>query len=125
MGAVERTSANTFVTAFILMNAASDTAIRPLLHGDTLVLSELPSELSVQAIVTGAPGSVVFDYDDQPALQTEQVAPYALNGDSPAGNYHPFDFSTGSHMLTATPFSGVGGGGAAGGSLTITFTVTK
>ena len=53
MGAVEVTSANTFATGFILVNAASNTDVRPVLHGDTLVLSELPPELSIRAVVTG------------------------------------------------------------------------
>lgn len=123
MGAVEVTSANTFVTGFTLVNADSNTDIRPLLHGDTLVLSELPPQLSIRAVVTGAPGSVVFGYDDTPAIQTENVAPYALAGDSPAGDYNPFALSTGSHTLTATPFAGMGGGGAGGGSQTISFSV--
>jgi hypothetical protein len=123
MGAVEVTSANTFVTGLILVNADSNTDIRPLLHGDTLNLSELPPELSISAVVTGIPGSVVFGYDDTPAIQTENVAPYAIGGDSPAGNYIPFPLSTGSHTLTATPFAEMGGGGAAGGSQTITFSV--
>src|SRR5207249_802946 len=71
MGAVEVTSANVFVTGFVLVNAAANTDIRPLLYGDTLVLSDLPSELSVRAVVTGSPGSVVFGYDDAPSFQTE------------------------------------------------------
>ena len=123
MGAVEVTNANTFVTGFILVNAASNTDIRPVLHGDTLVLSELPPELSLRAVVTGGVGSVVFGYDDTPSIQTENISPYALAGDSPAGDYTPFNLSAGSHTLTATPFAAIGGGGAAGGSQTITFTV--
>ena len=71
MGAVEVTSANVFVTGFVLVNAAANTDIRPRLYGDTLVLSDLPSELSVRAVVTGSPGSVVFGYDDAPSFQTE------------------------------------------------------
>lgn len=124
MGAIERTSANTFVTGFTLVNAASNTDIHPLLHGDTLVLSELPPQLSIRADVAGtSPGSVVFGYDATPSIKTENVAPYALGGDDPAGDYIPFGLSTGSHILTATPFAATGGGGAAGGSQTITFTV--
>jgi CSLREA domain-containing protein len=123
MGAVEVTSTNAFVTGFTLVNAASNADIRPVLHGDTLVLSELPPELSIRAVVTGSPGSVIFDYDDTSSIQTENVAPYALAGDSPAGDYLPFGLSTGSHTLTATPFAAMEGGGAAGGSQTITFTV--
>jgi hypothetical protein len=111
------------VTGFILVNAASNTDIRPVLHGDTLVLSELPPELSIRAVVTGGVGSVIFGYDGTPSIQTENISPYALAGDSPAGDYTPFNLSTGSHTLTATPFAAIGGGGAAGGSQTITFTV--
>jgi hypothetical protein len=123
MGAVEVTSANAFVTGFTLVNAAANTDIRPLLHGDTLVLSELPPELSIRAVVTGGAGSVVFGYDDTPSIQTENIAPYALAGDSPAGDYLPFGLGTGSHTLTATPFAAMEGGGAAGGSQSITFAV--
>jgi hypothetical protein len=123
MGAVEVTSTNAFVTGFTLVNAASNTDIRPVLHGDTLVLSDLPPELSIRAVVTGGVGSVVFGYDDTPSIQTENVAPYALAGDSPAGDYLPFGLSTGSHTLTATPFAAMDGGGAAGGSESITFAV--
>lgn len=123
IGALEVTSANAFVTGFTLVNAASNTDIRPMLHGDTLVLSELPPELSIRAVVTGGVGSVVFGYDDTPSIQTENISPYALAGDSPVGDYIPFNLSTGTHTLTATPFTAIGGGGAAGGSQTITFTV--
>ncbi|MEO8327466.1 MAG: hypothetical protein ABI618_16560, partial [Nitrospirota bacterium] len=57
------------------------------------------------------------------AIQTENVAPYALAGDSPVGDYLPFSLGTGSHTLTATPFSSDGGSGPAGGSQTITFSI--
>ena len=122
MGAVEVTSANVFVTGFVLVNAAANTDIRPLLYGDTLVLSDLPSELSVRAVVTGSPGSVVFGYDDAPSFQTENVSPYALGGDA-AGDYNPVALTPGLHTVTATPFAAMAGGGAAGGSHTVTFRV--
>ena len=126
MGAVEVTSANTFVVGLTLVNADTNTDIRQLLHGDTLVLSELPPELSIRADLAGAPvGSVVFDYDDTTAIQTENVAPYALAGDNPVGDYHPFNLTTGSHTLTATPFAEGEGSGAAGGSRTIIFSVKQ
>ena len=123
MGAVEVTSANVFVTGFVLVDAAANTDIRPLLHGDTLFLTELPSELSVRAVVTGSPGSVVFGYDDAPSFQTENVSPYALGGDSPAGDYNPVAIGTGVHTLIATPFAAMAGGGAAGGNHTVIFEV--
>lgn len=124
MGAVEVTSANVFVTGFILVNAASNSDIRPLLHGDTLDLSELPPELSVRAVVSGAPGSVVFGYDEVLSFNTENISPYSLGGDA-GGDYTPVALGTGLHTLIATPFAQAAGGGAAGGSQTITFTVQQ
>ena len=73
--------------------------IQPLLHGDTLFLSEIPSELSVRAVATGSLGSVVFDYDDAPSCKTENVSPYALEGDSPVGDYNPVNIGIGIHTL--------------------------
>lgn len=123
LGAVEVTSANVWVTGFVLVDAATNTDIRPLLHGDTLDLSELPAQLSIRAVVSGAPGSVVFGLDDDASFQTENVAPYALGGDAPLGDYTPVSFGTGEHTVTATPFVGANGSGAAGGSRTATFNV--
>lgn len=115
------TSANVFVTGFVLVDAAANTDIRPVLHGDTLDLSELPANLSMRASVSGAPGSVVFGYDGNPVIQTENVSPYALAGDS-AGDYNSFSFGAGTHTITATPFAAIGGG-PVGGSRTMTFTL--
>lgn len=123
MGAVEVTGASVWVTGFMLVNAGSNTDIRPLLHGDTLDLSDLPDELSVRAVVSGFGSSVVFGFDGNPAFQTENVAPYVLGGDFPAGDYTPVPFSTGEHTMTATPFLGPDGTAAAGGSRTVTFHV--
>ena len=122
MGAVEITSANVFVTALVLVDAAANTDIRPLLHGDTLFLSELPSELSVRAVVTGTPGSVVFGLDGTPSFRTENASPYALAGDT-AGDYNPATLSEGVHTITAAPFAAAGGAGSAGGSYSVTFTI--
>ena len=47
---------------------------------------------------------------------------YARGGDS-AGDYVPFGLSKTYHTLTATPFAGMAGTEAAGGSQTISFKV--
>lgn len=122
MGAVERTSLNVFVTGFMLVDAGANSDIGPVLHGDRLVLSSLPAQLSIRAVVSGSPGSVQFGYDSTPAIQIENLSPYALAGDT-AGDYVPFTFSKGTHTVTATPFASSGGAGAAGGRLTITIAV--
>jgi CSLREA domain-containing protein len=122
MGAVEYTSANAFVTGFMLVNAASNTDIRPLRNDDTLVSSTLPPQLSVRAIVSGSAGSVVFGWDANPAFRTENVAPYALGGDA-SGDYAPVAISAGDHTIAATPYSGADGTAAAGGAMVVKFTV--
>jgi CSLREA domain-containing protein len=122
MGAVEYTAANAFVTGFMLVNAATDTDIRPLRNDDTLVLSALPPQLSIRAIVSGSPSSVVFGWNANAAFRTENVAPYALGGDA-SGDYAPVAISAGDHTVTATPYSGADGTAAAGGAMVVKFTV--
>jgi len=127
MGAYESTSSGAFVTGLILVDADSDTDIGPLLYGARLDLSELPDNLSVRAAVSGTTGSVTFDYDDEQDFRTENVAPYALNGDN-MGNYVPLVIEPGDHVIVATPYlqdDGVEGGSAAGGSLTIPIVVVE
>ncbi len=124
MGAVEYTAANHFVTGFVLINAMTNTDIRPLLYGDALDLSALPPELSVRALITSAPGSVVFDFDAAKSFQIENNAPWALDGDA-NGDYIPVAFSAGEHSIRATPFTLANGAGAAGGSWSIRFSVIE
>jgi CSLREA domain-containing protein len=122
MGAVEYTTANQFVTGFVLVDAGTDTDIGPLLHGDTLDLSALPPDLSVRAQIATVPGSVIFDFDDTPMFQIENLSPYALGGDA-GGDYTPVALSAGEHSIRATPYSQNNGTGAAGGSWSIAFSV--
>ncbi len=124
MGAVEYTSSSSFVTGFMLVNAASDSDIRPLRNDDTLFLGSLPPELSIRAIASGSPGSVVFGVDADPAFRIENVAPYSLAGDA-SGDYAPVSLASGAHTLTATPYAGAGGTAAAGGAMVVKFTVVS
>ena len=47
----------------------------------------------------------------------------AADGGDAAGDYNPVTLTPGLHTLTATPFAAMAGGGAAGGSHTVTFRV--
>ena len=124
MGAVEVTAASQFVTGFILVDAVAHTDIGPLLHGDTLDLSTLPSSISVRAELSSSPGSVVFGFDGNPAFQTENLSPYALGGDD-GGIYTSVSFSVGDHTIQATPYASADAVGPAGGSLKISFNVIE
>jgi large repetitive protein len=92
-----------------------------------LSLSSLPTRnLNVRANTSPATvGSVVFALTGaQSENRTETNAPYSLFGDN-SGDYNPWTPPLGSYTLKATPFTGSGGTGTAGTSLTINFSVTN
>ena len=122
MGAVEVTGTSTSIGGFVLVDAAADVDIRPLLNGDILDLSTLPPELSIRAAISLLPGSVVFGFDGDPAFRTENANPYALGGDI-GGDYAPVALAPGDYTIAATPFAAADGGGAAGAARSIGFTV--
>ena len=112
------------IQSFTLVNADTDTDISELLDGQTLNLAALPTaNLSVRANPGTAPvGSVRFAYDGNANFQTENVAPYALQGDT-NGDYDAWTPTLGTHTLTATPYAASNAGGAVGSALTVVFTV--
>ncbi|HEX8914012.1 MAG TPA: FG-GAP-like repeat-containing protein [Humisphaera sp.] len=117
-GAFEATA----VVRFYLVDAARDRRLFELKDGATIKLGDLPTRaLSIEAVTSpGGPGSVRFDLDG--VVRTENLAPYALfgsRGDDVLGGA----FAPGAHRLTATPFTGRSGTGAAGVGRTVRFTV--
>ncbi|MDX2303544.1 MAG: HYR domain-containing protein [Microscillaceae bacterium] len=113
------------VTQLLLINADTDTPIKMLQEGDEINLFASPG-LSIQAITNPATVGSVRLFLTRGGVtqrnQVENIAPYALNGDA-NGNFNAFVFSTGTHTITATPYSSTGAGGTAGTPLTINFTV--
>jgi hypothetical protein len=87
-------------------------------------LASLPTRnLNIRANTDPAGvGSVRFDLDGATGYTIEDVAPYALAGDS-SGNYNGWTPSLGSHALTGTPFAGSGASGTSGTALTLNFSV--
>ena len=113
------------ITGFTLIDAATDQDIRSVTSGDTIDLAIDGSLLSMRADVTGGVGSVRL-FLDGTVTKTENVAPYALGGDS-SGDYNPVGglASLGSHIVAATPFSGSGGGGTLGSTTSVSFQVIE
>ncbi|QJD79504.1 choice-of-anchor Q domain-containing protein [Spirosoma rhododendri] len=110
---------------FLLINADTDQPIQQLTNGQQLDLAKLPTRrLAIQALTDPViVGSVVFALSGQQGRQqTESIAPYALFGDD-QGNFLGWTPSLGSYVLTATPYSSVGGTGVVGMPLTVSFTV--
>ena len=114
------------VTSYTLVNATTNADIQPLSAGAVLNLATLPTRrLNIRANTSPATvGSVVFALSGAATRnQTESVTPYALFSDN-GGVYNSWTPPLGNYSLTATPYTGGGGGGTPGTALTIAFTVT-
>ena len=83
--------------------------------------------LSIQANSTGTIGSVVFSLDNGALTHTENNAPYSLGGDN--GTVASFlacpNLTLGTHVLSATAFSGTNGTGTNLGTTSIGFSIVN
>ena len=111
------------VSRLVLYDADRDTPIFDPWNGETIDLRAYPN-VSIEAIVNGGPGSVLFTLDGSP-VRTENGTPYAIGGDAGPGAYEPWTSvpQEGNHRLRATPFSAANASGQAGTSKTVTFNV--
>ncbi|GAB3049233.1 T9SS type A sorting domain-containing protein [Spirosoma pulveris] len=115
------------LTHFWLINADTDQPIQELTDGQEVDLSRLPTRnLNIQAVTEPAVvDSVIFELSGrQTRRQVEEVAPYALFGDT-QGDNQGWTPEVGSYTLVATPYWGVGGTDTAGMSRRICFVVTN
>ena len=108
---------------FSLVNADSDSAINVLQDGDIINLTEIASNINIEAIADGA-GSVVFGFNGNANFRTESVAPFALGSDD-EGDFRPLSLPTGINTVTATAFSLASGQGSVLATSTITFEVVR
>ena len=112
------------VTAFVLVDAATNTDLGPLGDGAVIDLDAVGEHLNVRAEVSGPVESVRFGLDGNPDYRTENSPPYALAGDA-GGNYNSWTPAVGGHDLVATAYPEDNGGGVPGPPLEIAFTVTR
>lgn len=116
-------SATEPVAHFTLVDADTDEDIQLLNDGDVYSMPE-SQNINITYTPVGTVGSVVFAINDK-RVRTETQPPYSLAGDV-NGNYAPWqEAEPGTYKLTATPYSGSGGEGTAGESLTINFTIEE
>ena len=117
------------VVRYNLINANTDQVIQTIADGAILNLSSLPTKnLNIQVITNptkiGSVEMALTSSGKSVKSVTENTAPYALYGDD-NGNYKVWTPAAGSYTLTATPYTGSGGGGTAGAALKINFTVVN
>ncbi len=112
------------VVGFKLIDADHDVVLGDLTNGQTIDLAGLPSRNLniVAALGAGTFGSVRFDLDGVSRYHIENVAPYALFGDT-NGDYAGRQFAAGTHTLTARAYSGEDATGVSGARLTASFTI--
>jgi len=112
------------VVSFTLMHAGTAGEIGPLTNG-MVINKSLTGPFSIRAnTCTGTTGSVRFIVNNS-TIRTETAPPYAIYGDTPAGNYTAWNPSPGSYTLIGKPYTGASGSGSSGISETVTFTVVN
>lgn len=114
------------ISGLTLINAATDTDIKPLLKGADINYTSLgTNQLSIRANTNPAKvGSVKFVLDSKEKL--ENSAPYTIAGDAPKTggiDYLPFTPAPGYHTLLVTAYSGSNGTGTASDTYTVNFYV--
>jgi len=120
---------NLVVTGFALVDADTDEPLEGFanVEGDvTVELSKLPTRnIDVVAhLKKRLAGSVRFAMDGKSNYQTENVAPYALEGDT-NGDFNGRRLKPGTYRITATPFARSGARGPEGKSVTLTLSVVE
>ncbi|MFN8487769.1 MAG: SdrD B-like domain-containing protein [Caldilineaceae bacterium] len=104
-----------------LWNLDSNTAVAgydPIPQGATLYLQDLPAHFTLDALTSGAVGSVKFVINN--AATVENAAPYRALGDTTAWNPLP-----GAYTVSVTVYQNSGATGALCDSQTVSFTIAN
>lgn len=112
----------TEVTKLQLIDAQSNQPIRTLKSGDTVDLSKTDRGINIKAETDGQVECIRFAVGDDDNYRTENVAPYALQGDN-NGNYSNWAPNPGEYTIIATPFSQTNAKGEKGKPYKITITI--
>ncbi|WP_045465309.1 PKD domain-containing protein [Sporocytophaga myxococcoides] len=109
--------------SFSLINADTDQSVfNNFQEGHIFYLSHYSTSNFniVASTIPGTVGSVRFEYDGKVSI--ENSAPYALYGDV-NGNFNPGPLTLGTHIISATPYSGPNATGVKGLTRTVKFQV--
>lgn len=113
------------ILSFTLVNADTNEDLFPLEEGMEISIAELPNiNLNIRANASDDTRSVALSMSgDMTTSRTENVLPYALYGDSPAGNYKGSEFGLGSYTVAATAYSERQLAGDSGEELRLSFSI--
>jgi hypothetical protein len=115
------------ITSLWLFNADTDQPIQALSDGAVIDFQAVgTTKLNIVAYTSPSIiGSVRFGLDGKANFRTDNATPYAMAGDNGAGNFYAWTPTLGSHVVTATPFSGRKGTGTRGPTVRVQFTVVN
>lgn len=112
------------ITSVYLVDSETNLPITgSMVDGERIGITIAPEFVNLVAEVSASTDAVTFSIvgGDYVHEQNEGVAPYALYGDSPRGNFHPGELDLGiEYTLTATPYDGEA---VAGPAFTLRFTL--
>lgn len=113
------------ITSFTLVNADSNADIMEITEGVKINLNEYAGiTFNIRANTSGNTGSVTLRVSGPLSkTMTESVAPYALFGDFPVGDYYGEVLPIGSYTISGTPYSEASAGGIAGTAHSFNFQV--
>lgn len=119
--ALAQTATSPTVTSLTLVSAASQKDLRTLSATAPITLSEDGVMLNIRADVSSSVRCVAF-YLDGRLVQTENLAPLMLAGDS-SGRYNAWIPPLGTHTLRVVPYSGSNRSGTKGSPFDVTLEV--
>ncbi len=101
-----------------LVDANTDQNVRVLVSSDTILASEINQGISLQIETSACTDSVRFTLRDRCSInnegqtfldRVERVAPFAIVGDDPEGDFHPWTPEPGTYCLRTVVYSNGGG----------------
>lgn len=112
------------IDALVLVNSSTDKDILRLNDGDRIDLSNVNAQyVSVRAdTIPSQVGSVQFELNGR-VVRVENAPPFALEGDTPPGNYLAARLYPGTYTLRAVPFTQPNAQGEPGQAMEITFEI--
>nr|MCU0511934.1 hypothetical protein [Anaerolineae bacterium] len=114
------------VSSLTLINAQNGAAVLTITNGMTINLPALGlTQISIRANTSPTTvGSVVFGLDGTTVYKVETAAPYSIYGDT-GTSYYAWPVSAGVRTVRATAYTGAGGTGTPGPTLTVSFTLVR
>lgn len=118
----ELAGVNPHIESVWLVDADANVVIDTISNGEVFDRALLPPNLTVMVEANADTESVQFGYGGMLVVQTENVAPYAIGGDS-GGDYNAYPLPDGWHTVRARPFAADGGVGSYGDEVLISFAI--